>query len=93
MTRDDEKVISAKTARGAQLQDMVWEHLDDLYPEFFTTEMDNGMFVRTLTRPEKGDIFEHWGKRLIVKYSWRWTYFVGIPVFCAELEPLEENDG
>lgn len=57
------------------------------YPEIVYTEMDNGIFWRSLERYEKGDIIEHEGRRYEVLYSWVQFEWDGIPVYMAELNP------
>jgi len=56
-------------------------------PQFITTDMDNGIFWRSLERYEDGDIIEHAGRNYEVQYSWLWVTIGETKVYVAELEP------
>lgn len=51
----------------------------------FTTDMDGGVFWRSLEKFKGGDIIEHNDKRWKVQYCWEWI----TGIFISELEPVE----
>lgn len=55
--------------------------------EVVYSEMDGGVFWRSITKPEKGDVIEYKGKAWKVLYSWKWTTYLGVPIYFAELDP------
>ena len=61
--------------------------LAERLPQMFTTEMDGGVFWRSLELHDKGDRIIHNGKTWVVRYGWEWTAVAGVPVYCAELDP------
>lgn len=55
-------------------------------PEWVYNSMDGSLFIRTLTKPEPGEVFEKDGNRFVVAYAWHWTTYNGTPVYMAELD-------
>lgn len=61
---------------------------------FVYSEMDDSTFVRSLTKPEPGEVItrEEDGQKFVVRYSWHWTTFKDTPVYMAELDTCREEE-
>lgn len=71
-----------------EIQKLVREELENKLPEFFTTDMDGGVFYRSLEPPQDGQVItDERNKEWVVRYWWEWTRFADIPVYIAELDP------
>ena len=55
-------------------------------PEWVYNSMDGSLFIRSLTKPEPGEVFEKDGNRFVVAYAWHWSDYNGVPVYMAELD-------
>ena len=55
-------------------------------PEWVYNSMDGSLFIRSLTKPEPGEVFVKDGNRFVVAYAWRWSDYNGVPVYMAELD-------
>ena len=55
-------------------------------PEWVYNSMDGSLFIRSLTKPEPGQVFKKDGNRFVVAYAWHWSGYNGVPVYMAELD-------
>lgn len=55
-------------------------------PEMVYSEMDNGIFWKSLESYDTGDVIIYEGKEYVVRYGWKWTTIATIPIYFAELE-------
>lgn len=74
-------------------EDTFKEALKRILPEIVYSEMDGGVFWKSLEEYKTGDVIQHKNKSYTVLYGWHWTTWRGVPIYFAELEPMEvEHD-